>query len=86
MKQPSKKEMLRLKKEALDADKWEETSSFEASRPISIRLPPELIQSLQKIAELRGERSYQTLLKRWLSERASYEMELVELARKRKAG
>ena len=81
MKQPSKRELDRLKKEALDESKWEKVPNFEIGRPTSIRLPPELIASLQKIAELRGERSYQTLLKKWLSERASYEMELVGLAR-----
>lgn len=81
MKQPSKKELDRLKKEALDESKWEKVSNFEVGRPTSIRLPPDLIASLQRIAELRGERSYQTLLKKWLSERASYEMELVQLAR-----
>lgn len=81
MKQPSKKEIEKLKKEALDAAKWEKVAGFEIGRPTSIRLPPDLIASLQRIAELRGERSYQTLLKKWLSERASYEMELVSLAR-----
>lgn len=81
MKQPSKKEIEKLKKEALDQSKWERVSSFEVGRPTSIRLPPDLIESIQKIAELRGERSYQTLLKKWLLERASYEIELVQLAR-----
>ena len=81
MKQPSKREIEKLKKEALDPTKWEKVESFEVGRPTSIRLPPDLIASLQKIAELRGERSYQTLLKKWLLERASYEIELVQLAR-----
>ena len=81
MKQPSKREIEKLKKEALDPTKWEKVEGFEVGRPTSIRLPPDLIASLQKIAELRGERSYQTLLKKWLLERASYEIELVQLAR-----
>lgn len=81
MKHPTKKELEKLKKEALDASKWEKVAGFEIGRPTSIRLPPDLIASLQKIADLRGERSYQTLLKKWLTERASYEMELVQLAR-----
>ena len=81
MKQPSKREIEKLKKEALDAAKWEKVEGFEVGRPTSIRLPPDLIASLQKIADLRGERSYQTLLKKWLLERASYEMELDSLAR-----
>jgi hypothetical protein len=81
MKQPTKGELEILKKEALDATKWEKVAGFEVGHPTSIRLPPDLIASLQKIADLRGERSYQTLLKKWLTERASYEMELVQLAR-----
>ena len=81
MKQPSKKDLEKIKKEALDDSKWEGVPGFEVSRPTSIRLPPDLIANLQKIANLRGEKSYQTLLKRWLSERAQYEMELVSLAR-----
>ncbi len=81
MKQPSKIDLEKLKREALDASKWEMVSGFEAGRPTSIRLPPNLIETLQKIAELRGERSYQTLLKKWLMERAAYEIELVQLAR-----
>ncbi|NBX93923.1 MAG: hypothetical protein EB078_02725 [Proteobacteria bacterium] len=84
MKQPSKREIEKLKKEALDTSKWEKVSGFEVGKPTSIRLPPELISSLQKIAKLRGERSYQTLLKKWLLERATYEIELVQLARGRK--
>lgn len=83
MKQPSKKELERLKKETKETNKWEETSPFNATKLTPIRLPDELIEDLQKIAELRGERNYEVLLKRWLLERAKYEMELVELARKR---
>ena len=85
MKQPSKREIARLKKEAYDESKWEEVEPFRVSRPTSIRLPPDLIDNLQKIADLRGERSYQTLLKHWLMERAKYEMELVDLARRKRA-
>lgn len=81
MKQPSERELDKLKKEALDPAKWQKVSGFEVGKPTSIRLPPELIASLQKIADLRGERSYQTLLKKWLLERATYEIELVQLAR-----
>ena len=84
MKQPSKRELKRLNKEAYDESKWEEVKPFQVSRATSIRLPPQLIDNLQKIAELRGEKSYQTLLKHWLTERARYEMGLVDLARKRR--
>jgi len=81
MLQPSKRELKKLKKEAADGSKWEKVAGFELGRPTSIRLPPDLIENLQRIADLRGERSYQTLLKKWLMERANYEIELVQLAR-----
>jgi hypothetical protein len=85
MKQPSKRELSTLKAEVTKAERWKEVGSFAATRPTSIRLSPRLIRSLEKIARLRGERSYQTLLKRWLAERANYEMELIALAKSRKA-
>ncbi|MBI2606503.1 MAG: hypothetical protein HYW49_10535 [Deltaproteobacteria bacterium] len=56
------------------------------SRPTSIRLSPTLIKNLERVAELRGERSYQTLLKKWVTERLEYEIELIDLARKKKTG
>lgn len=86
MKQPTKRELSRLKKESARPLAWEEVESFQASRPTSIRLSPKLIKDLEKIARLRGERSYQTLLKRWVAERAEYEMELISLAKHKKAG
>jgi hypothetical protein len=51
----------------------------------SIRLSPKLILDLEKIARLRGEKSYQALLKRWVTERVEYEMELIDLAKSKKA-
>lgn len=86
MKQPSKKELAQLKRSTLKVEDWEEVEGFSVSKPTSIRLSPKLIRDLQKIAELRGERSYQTLLKKWVAERINYEIELVELARRKKAG
>lgn len=84
MKQPSGKEIAKLKKSVCDNNQWEKVTSFEVGLPTSIRLPPDLISSLQKIADLRGERSYQTLLKKWVTERAAYEIELIQLARRKK--
>ncbi len=83
MKQPSKKELARLKRSASKPQDWEEVEPFSAAKPTSIRLSAKLIEELQMLAEIRGERSYQTLLKKWVSERIAYEIELVELARKR---
>jgi len=85
MKQPSKREIAELKKEAGKPSAWEEVESFKATRPTSIRLSSQLIRDLEEIARLRGERSYQTLLKKWVTERARYEMELIELGKRKKA-
>ena len=85
MKQPRKKEISRLKKEAGNPVHWDEVDSFSVSRPTSIRLSPKLIHDLQLIAKLRGERSYQSLLKRWVSEKVEYEMELIQLGKQKKA-
>lgn len=85
MKQPSKQKLAQLKAEASQEAAWEKVESFTAAKPTSIRLSPRLIQDLEKIAHLRGEKSYQTLLKRWVSERVEYEMELIDLAKSKKA-
>lgn len=85
MKKPTRREIAELKKEASKESEWEEVESFKATKPTSIRLSPQLIRDLEEIARLRGERSYQTLLKRWVAERARYEMELIALGKRKKA-
>ncbi len=85
MKPPSKKKLQQLKTEASQGNHWEKVESFKAAKLTSIRLSPTLIKGLEKLAKLHGERSYQTLLKKWVSERVNYEMNLLELAHKRKA-
>jgi hypothetical protein len=83
MKQMTKQELIKLKKQATQKNDWEEVDGFKATKPTSIRLPPKLISDLEKIAQVRGEKSYQTLLKHWVEERVDYEMELIELAREK---
>jgi hypothetical protein len=85
MKQPSKHRIERLKAETSREDSWEKVESFTAAKPTSIRLSPQLIHDLERIALLRGEKSYQALLKRWVTERVQYEMELIDLAKSKKA-
>ena len=85
MKQPSKRDLKKLKEDVSKAKSWEEVESFSASRPTSIRLPPKLVHDLQALAELHGEKSYQALLKRWVTEKVRYEMELIDLASRKKA-
>ena len=84
MRQPSRKVIQQLKAEIRDENSWEKVDSFKASKLTSIRLSPSLIKGLEKLAKLHGERSYQTLLKKWVAERVSYEMNLVGLAHKRR--
>ena len=86
MKQPSKKELEELKKEVLQKENWEKVEGFSATRPTSIRLPDKMIHDLQYLAQLRGERSYQKLLKNWVTDKVNYEMKLVSLAKKKKVG
>ena len=86
MKQPSKKELEKLKKEALQKENWEKEEGFSATRPTSIRLPDKMIHDLQSLAQIRGEKRYQNLLKNWVTEKVSYEIELVPLAKKKKTG
>ena len=85
MKQPSKQELAKLKDEAAAESAWEEAPGFKATKPTSIRLSPQLIRDLEKIAHLRGEKSYQALLKRWVTERVKYEKELIDLVKARRA-
>ncbi len=85
MKQPSKQELALLKTEAKQDKAWEEVERFKVTKPTSIRLSPQLIRDLEKIAILRGEKSYQALLKRWVTERVQYEMELIDLAKSKRA-
>ena len=86
MKQPSKKELEELKKEALQKENWEKVEGFSVTHPTSIRLPEKMIHDLQYLAQLRGEKSYQKLLKNWVTDKVKYEMELVNLAKKKKTG
>lgn len=86
MKKISKKQIAKLKKETGNKDNWTKVDSFSASKSTSIRLPPELIDGLETLADLRGERSYQALLKQWVTERVRYELELINLAKRRKTG
>lgn len=85
MKQPSKRDLKKLKDDASVAKNWEKVEGFSATRPTSIRLSPKLVHDLQALAELHGEKSYQTLLKKWVTEKVSYEMELIALGSRKKA-
>jgi predicted DNA binding CopG/RHH family protein len=42
--------------------------------PDTIRLPPELIETLKTVAESEGEAEYQTMVRRWIEERLRQEI------------
>ncbi len=77
MKKIPKKELVKLKKQATQESEWEEVEGFKALRPTSIQLPPKVINDLEKIAHIRGEKSCENLLKYWVKERVDYEMKLI---------
>ena len=52
----------------------------------SVRLPPELVKNLKAVAELEGESSYQSMIKKWIEERLKHETKLLaKLAKRRRA-
>jgi hypothetical protein len=81
MRQPKPKELKKLMKESEDSVDWQEMVPFELAKPTSIRFSPSLIKALRKLAKLHGERSYQSLLKKWVTERVSYETHLIKVAK-----
>jgi len=83
MKKFSKKEIEELKNDALNNKNWKKVKSFKATKPTSIRLDQKVIKCLQYLAEIRGENSYQKLLKRWVQDKVDYEMSLISLAKKK---
>jgi hypothetical protein len=68
---------------ARNNNQWEQTESFNLTRPTSIRLSSTLVKNLKRLARLHGERSYQSLLKKWVSERVHYETELIGLSKRK---
>ena len=51
----------------------EQMSRAERHSPHIIRLPPQLVEALNTMAELTGEAEYQTLVRRWIEERLKQE-------------
>ncbi len=51
-------------------------SRSEISATTSIRLPGELVESLKIVAKLEGERKYQTMVRKWITERLQQEVQI----------
>ena len=82
MRKMTKKEVARLRTEANQPGKWERVEGFTGLvRPKAIRLTPTLAKRLNTLAALHGVGGAEELAKRWLAERITYELELVEKAR-----
>ena len=58
----------------MNPDEFDEQMS-NAKRHVadSIRLPPEMVETLKVVAESEGERGYQTLVSKWIEERLHQE-------------
>jgi len=51
-------------------------SAAETSTTASIRLPGELVETLKVVAKLEGERGYQSMVRKWITERLQQEARL----------
>lgn len=63
-----------------DADNdaaWTKAVKVNPSKPISIRLSENVIISLKQLAKLKGEKGYQTLIKKWVIERLQFENKII---------
>jgi hypothetical protein len=85
-KQPSRKVVAQLRAEADRPELWEQVEGFtNLVRPAAIRLTPTLAKQLNTLAVLHGANDGEELAKQWLNERITYELALIEKAR-RQAG
>lgn len=65
-------------KEADNDNLWGKWVSVNPARPISIRLSEQTISSLKTLAKLMHQKGYQTLLKKWITERLIYEQGILK--------
>lgn len=78
----TKKETTQLRVQAHRPELWESVEGFTGlTRSAAIRLTPTLAKRLNTLAAFHGVGSAEELAKRWLAERITYELELVEKAR-----
>ncbi len=51
-------------------------SQAKTAATVSIRLPSDLVETLKMVAKLEGERGYQSLVRKWISERLQQEAQI----------
>lgn len=77
-KKPTQKEIDDLVVKQADDDRmWDTWKSGNPAHPVSIRLSEKTVASLKTLAKLHKEKGYQTLLKKWISERLIYEQRVL---------
>ena len=82
MRKLTKTAIARLRTETNRSAQWEPVEGFTSLvRPSAIRLTPTMAKRLSMLATLHGVGGAEELAKRWLAERITYELELVEKAR-----
>lgn len=82
MRKLTKTAAARLQAEANRPELWDRVEGFtNLVRPSAIRLTPTLAKRLKTLAAFHGVGSAEELGKRWLAERITYELELIEKAR-----
>ena len=81
--QSTKKIVARLRTEANRPELWERVEGFTSLvRPTAIRLTPTMAKQLNTLATFHGAHSAEELAKQWLKERITYELALIEKARR----
>lgn len=58
-------------------DAWEFEAFVEHPKVVSIRLDTGLIRKLKMLSKLHGKRGYQTLVKEWLAEKVTQELQMI---------
>ena len=74
----AEQEKVELEYHLMDPSEFDEQmSKARIHTPTSVRLPTKLVKALKAVAELEGERDYQTMVRRWIEERLRQEARLV---------
>jgi hypothetical protein len=73
----AEQEKVELEYHQMDPAEFDELmSKATIHTPTSVRLPTKLVKALKAVAELEGERDYQTMVRRWIEERLRQEARL----------
>ncbi|PKL75130.1 MAG: hypothetical protein CVV27_16980 [Candidatus Melainabacteria bacterium HGW-Melainabacteria-1] len=64
--------------EADQEDAWEFEAEVKQPKAISLRLDTHTIEQLKLLSQLHGEKGYQSLIKRWISEHVQHEIGMLK--------